>query len=405
MSTVLVLGASALQTPLAIAAREAGHRVLTADNVPSNPAHAFADASFDVSTRDMDGIVDLALRERVDAVVSSCSDVALPALAAVVERLDLPGVRPKTLELWHPKSSLRRLQASCDLPHPAFVCGAPGSSLLEEASGLGGELVVKPTDRSGSRGVSRADANDLEALSRAIEEASAIGFDGEVIVERFVDGIEYGGDAWVEDGRIVALFVTDKRMQGAIVRGHAMPASLSGAQVDALTEHLARHCQHAGYGDGPVNFDVRIGGDKLPILLELAPRLGGNWIPQLAEWAFGVDLFAATIASALGERPRLERTRARRGASFVLASARHGRLEADVPMDEIAARVPGLVRLELDVSKGVAFEALRDSGQQIGRALFDLDRVDFDEGTRTLEAALAPWIPPSEPRSAPEGSA
>ena len=127
MKTVLVLGASALQTPLVVAAREAGHRVLTADNVPSNPAHAVADAAFDVSTRDVGNILDLARRERVDAVVSSCSDVALPALAATVEALDLSGVRPKTLELWHPKSNLRRLQST--QRHSArFTNGVPVGS-------------------------------------------------------------------------------------------------------------------------------------------------------------------------------------------------------------------------------------------------------------------------------------
>ena len=395
MKTVLVLGASALQTPLVRAARTAGHRVLTADNVPSNPAHAEAHAAFDVSTRDVAGVVELARRERVDAVVSSCSDVALPALAATVEALDLPGVRTKTLELWHPKSNLRALQADGGLGCPDFVTGAPSSALLERARELGGDLVVKPTDRSGSRGVVCVRAEDTGTLARAIEEAAAIGFEGEVIVERFVDGLEHGGDAWIEDGRVTALFVTDKVMAGAIVRGHVMPTRLRKERVEALRSLVERHCQHAGYTDGPVNFDVRIDGEGTAVLLEIAPRLGGNWIPQLAAWTRGVDLFRATIASALGERPAVEASATRRGASFVLAAGRHGVLERDFDLDAIRRSVPGLAQLELDVRRGDPVEALRDSGHQIGRALFDLDETSFEVAAQALETALAPWIEPT----------
>ncbi|MEM9177187.1 MAG: ATP-grasp domain-containing protein [Myxococcota bacterium] len=395
MKTVLVLGASALQTPLVRAARDAGHRVLTADNVPSNPAHAAADAAFDVSTRDVAQVVDLARREAVDAVVSSCSDVALPALAATVEALDLPGVRPKTLELWHPKAHLRRLQADCGLPCPDFVAGPPSAKLVGDARSLGGDLVVKPTDRSGSRGVRCVRADAPDALERAIEEAAAIGFEGEVIVERFIEGVEHGGDAWIAEGRVSALFVTDKRMQGAIVRGHAMPSRLDAARQDALRTLLERHCQHAGYRDGPVNFDVRIGAEGPPILLELAPRLGGNWIPQLAAWSRGVDLFGATIAAAIGEAPVVEASSARAGASFVLAAGRHGILERDVDVDAVGRAVPALVHLELDVAAGDPLEALRDSGQQIGRALFDLDVMPFEAAAEALERSLSRWIVPT----------
>lgn len=393
MTTVLVLGASALQVPLVTAASAAGARVVTVDNVPTNPAHALADASHDVSTRDVARIVEIARVERADAILSCCSDVALPALAAAVEALDLRGVRRKTLELWHPKSNLRRLQASCGLSHPDFVTGAPSAALVAKARDLGGDLVVKPTDRSGSRGVARVAADEPAGLSRAIDAAAAVGFEGEVIVERFIDGVEYGGDAWIEAGQVRAIFPTDKHMQDAIVRGHALPARLDGSVTDSLAALLGQHCQHAGYREGPINFDVRIDRDGRPIVLELAPRLGGNWIPQLVEWVYGIDLFAAAVASALDRPIALSATRARRGASFVLASGRRSALPAAIPVEDVQRRVRGLERLELDVTTGATLEALRDSGQQVGRALFDLDATSFEEAVRTLEAALEPWIP------------
>lgn len=395
MSAIVILGASALQRPLVRAARATGRTVVTVDNVPGNVAHRDAHHSHCVSTRDVEGVVALARRERACAVLTACSDVALPAVAAANEALGLPGFDAALLARWIRKDRLRAFQREHGIPHPAFVAGPASDALHRDAGKLGGSVIVKPTDRSGSRGVSRIEAAGGPALAEAIGLAAELSFRGEVVVERYVEGPELGGDAWVRDGRIEALFVTRKDMQGAIVRGHLRPAGLDARDEGALRETLAQHVGHAGYADGPLNFDVRMppGGD--PIVLELAPRLGGNWIPQLIAWTSGVDLFEATIRQALGEPVRLVSRPLRPAASFVLGSSRAGRLEAPIPVDRLRDTLPGLAELEIDLAPGDRFDAMRDSGQQVGRALFDLEHTRYAEAVDALEQALSPWLAPT----------
>jgi biotin carboxylase len=49
------------------------------------------------------------------------------------------------------------------------------------------------------------------------------------------------------------------------------------------------------------NFDMRIDKDYNVYLMEVAPRDGGNYIPQLIKYATGVDLVECSIKAALGE--------------------------------------------------------------------------------------------------------
>src|SRR5699024_8640287 len=51
---------------------------------------------------------------------------------------------------------------------------------------------------------------------------------------------------------------------------------------------------------GAYNFDVRVDEDGKIFLMEVGPRNGGNYIPQVINYATGVDMIDYTIKAALG---------------------------------------------------------------------------------------------------------
>jgi biotin carboxylase len=66
------------------------------------------------------------------------------------------------------------------------------------------------------------------------------------------------------------------------------------AEIQRLLELL--HMQTTTY-----NFDMRI-DDKLNVyLMEVAPRDGGNYIPQVIRYATGIDLVECSVKAAMGE--------------------------------------------------------------------------------------------------------
>ena len=196
--------------------------------------------------------------------------------------------------------------------------------------------------------------------------------------------------------------MTRKDMQGTIVRGHLRPAGLSSVHHEALADTLERHVRHAGYLSGPLNFDVRLTGEGIPIVLELAPRLGGNWIPQLIAYSSGADLFEAVVRNALRESVSLEVLKLRPAASFVIGSGEDRLLEEDIPVDDVKNAIGPLIELELDFRAGDRVEPFRDSAQQVGRALFDLESARYEEVTAELERTLTPWLAPTRPPARPE---
>jgi formate-dependent phosphoribosylglycinamide formyltransferase (GAR transformylase) len=91
---VLFLGASVSQLAAITQARASGWRVIAVDADPQAVGFAAADVAETVDFTDIDRVVEVARRHRVDAVVAISTDRAVPVAAAVADRLGLPGIGP-----------------------------------------------------------------------------------------------------------------------------------------------------------------------------------------------------------------------------------------------------------------------------------------------------------------------
>lgn len=383
---LMVLGASALQVPLVEAAVARGHHVTTVDNVPGNPAHALAHASLDVSTREVDELCRQARAHGVEAVATCASDVAVPAATAIAASLDLPGVDPAVARLFLHKDRFRAFQQRNRLAHPAWVEGDDAIALADAAHRLAGPVVVKPVDRSGSRAVRvLPDAGD-EGLLPAIWAALSASFVGRACVESFLPGEELGGDGVVLGGRLRCFFPTRKSMDGCLVRGHRLPAELPGPLARTVHREIQAHVTAAGLDEAIVNADIRIAPSGTVCILEMSPRMGGNGIPQLIAHVHGVDLFGCALDLATAAEPCLAvGAFPHPAATHVLGAASAGIAARCPTTEEIRAEVPELIELSLDLKPGDAFTAFRDSGDQLGRALFDDSHGEAESIARRIE--------------------
>ena len=367
---LLVLAAGPLQVPLIQAARARGLHVTTADNRPSNPGHALADESIDISTRDVDRLCRAARERGIEAVLTCASDVAVPAVAAVAAALGLPGVSPAIAEAWHRKDRFRAFQRRHGLRAPGHVSGSHAGELAREARVLPGPWIVKPADRSGSRAVRKVAKGDERALEPAIEAALAASFCGRACVEQYLPGEEFGGDAVVWQGAVVHFFATRKRMEGCLVRGHELPSGLPPDGVQSLVAAVQAHVDAADLEAAIVNVDLRRDADGNSTVVEMSPRLGGNGIASLVRHACGFDLHGCALDLALGEAPDLEPAEITRPATtHVLGAATEGIVASRLELVDLREEIPELVDLWFDRAPGEPFGPFRDSGDQLGRAL------------------------------------
>jgi biotin carboxylase/glycosyltransferase involved in cell wall biosynthesis len=386
---LLVLGASQLQVPLVRAAVEMGIEVVTADNVPSNPAHAWAHESLDISTRDPEALIARARALGIGAVATAASDIAVPSAAAVIEALGLPGSPGAAAHVWTDKEAFRSFQSRAGLRHPGYVVGSETEALAAAARlQLAGPVVVKPIDRSGSRGIRMLESVDSDALLPALSLALAESFAGCAIVESQLAGSEHGGDGVVCGGDLRHFFLTRKRAVGPAVRGHVFPADVSPEVAARIHGEVQAHVTAVGFEDGIVDVDLRVDAEGRPTVIEMSPRIGGNGIPSLIRHATGLDLHRIAVETALGRAPAMVPTVRESGAAVhTLGSLVEGTVARLPEFAELRQEIPELVELEFDVVAGDRVRPFVDSSDQLGRAL--TEGGDPDELATRLDAALS----------------
>jgi len=372
--TLLVLGAGPFQLPGIKAAAARGLRVLTVDNVPGNVGHAYGHGFVHCSTTDVAGVLRAAREQGVGAVCTFCSDVAVPAVAAVAEALGLPGPSLAAAVTMSHKARFRQHQQQHGLPGPRSVSVSSASELEAALQRRHVRLpvVCKPVRTSGSRGVTRLDTRSPEALEAAVASARRWAGGEQLCVEEWVEGVEVGGDALLQDGAVVFAAITHKRLDGFVVTGHSLPGTLAPSDEERVRRALEDCCRSLGYATGPLNFDVMVAPERV-VVLEMSPRTGGNGIAAVIRRATGVDVEVATIRSALGSPLQFSGRPAavRACGSLVFGAPRRGRVVRCASPQQLRERVPEVFEAFSRAEVGELVEPFEHNGNLLGYALFD----------------------------------
>ena len=294
------------QIPAIKKAKDLGCYVITCDYLPENPGHRYADEYHNVSTTDLNGVLSLAKALKIDGIVAYASDPAAPTAAYVAEKLELPGNPYESVKILTEKDKFREFLSAHGFKTPK----AKGYYLYEEASKDISEfsfpVMVKPVDSSGSKGVVKIYSPD--ELKAAVDEALSYSRGKRFIVEEFIEkkGYQVSGDGFSVNGKLVFTSYGNELYSGKGVRdyvalGEFWPSLLTAEQKKKVDDELQRLITALGMRTSAYNIEVIIDKDDNVYVLELGPRNGGSYIPQLIEYATGVDLINYTIKAALGE--------------------------------------------------------------------------------------------------------
>lgn len=302
---LLILGAGPYQIPVIRRALELGCHVITADNNPANPGHHIASAHEIVSTVDEHGILDVANRHGVDAVLTYGSDVSVPAVAYATEQLGLPGNEYRVASKMQRKDEIRELQKQIGLPHPRFVSASSAEELAARArnEALLLPVLVKPADSSGSKGQSVA--STPADLGSAFHKARTFSRCGVVVAEELLvpDIQEVVCETVIESGRLVFAqyghnwFCNDVHPRVPV--GEIVPGIFGDEVVRELDRQIQALVTAAGVQRGCMNADALLSRGEL-FLLDIGLRNGGYLLPEVVRLSSGVDLTEAAIHAALG---------------------------------------------------------------------------------------------------------
>jgi biotin carboxylase len=230
------------------------------------------------------------------------------------------------------------------------------------AGSLGG---VKASDSSGSRGVTRVDsAGGLEA---AWSRAWAVSRNSLIVVERCLEGVEFGAQAFVTGDEVVAVFahndtVTPPPFQTPI--GHSLPADLTSLQFANLYEVICRAVRALGIRDAVCNVDLMFADGQIQVL-EIGARMGATCLPENVAVFAGLDVYGHLLQLALGQVTAVRATREQPNASLLLRSDTSGIVQ-EVFVPEALSAHPAVIELQIDVKRGDRVKAFQVGPDRIG---------------------------------------
>jgi biotin carboxylase len=295
------------------------------------------------------------------------------------------------------KARFRAFQRQRGLDHPAYVVGRSAEEIMPELERVPAPLLFKPTDTSGSRGMSRVERVESEAVHAAFAHACRFSRAGEVCVESFLSGVDLSGDGFLQDGRIVLLVLTEKHTRRMVPTGHRIPCGLDNAERERVCRAVAATCEALGYRDGPFDFDARLSPDRVT-LLEISPRLGGNSIPVLIAHGSEFDPFDAALSFAVGERTELSVRGevSRPCGAHLFGAGQAGRLARLADEETMRRAVPRIWGYTVKHAVGDAVRAFRHSGDSLGWVHFDCDSsTEYRDTVARIENALSLEVEPA----------
>ena len=188
MQNILIIGAGDFQLPLVQRASQS-YNVLLAAPVISDAFKPYITDSLLIDVRDEEAILAYAREHSICGVITDQTDIAVRSVAYVAENLGLPGIGSETGRLFTDKSLMRDRMAQLGiklLPHRTVSSEKEGLQFYRE---IGGDIIIKPLDTQGSRGVQICRGE--EELRSKYAEAARWSSNHQVLIERYATGREF----------------------------------------------------------------------------------------------------------------------------------------------------------------------------------------------------------------------
>jgi biotin carboxylase len=362
MKTILIISGGIEAADAAKRAKEMGLHVVVSDIDAAAPGFRFAD---DRLIADVYGAEETARAaetyhhkvRKIDGVICVAADAPVTA-ALVAERLNLPGISVETAKLACDKLAMKRRFADRDVPVPWFTPVADLGELRAIMAERGTDLVIKPVDSRGSRGVQRlARVTDF---AQAFGRAKAHSPTGRVMVEAYLAGPQVSTESIVTGGWCYTPGFSDRNYEFLdrhapffIENGGDLPSHLPRGIQEKVKLVVSRAALALGVRDGTVKGDIVVHKGEAYVI-ELAARLsGGFFCTREIPLNTGVDFIGCAIRVALGERIPAEELMPRRQVPVIqrYAFPKPGRV-VEVRGAERARSVPGIAELIVTARPG-----------------------------------------------------
>ena len=364
MEKIAIIGASYLQMPVIEKAKEKGLETHVFAWAAGDVGEKAADFFYPISIVEKDQILEKCREIGIDGICTIASDLAAITVNYVAEKMGLIGNPMDAVEVSTNKHKMRLCFEEHGDPSPKSI----RVTSVEDLKGveLSYPVIVKPVDRSGSRGITKL--TSPEGLQEAIERSMEQGFEKCALVEEFATGQEYSVEFISWEGKHTFLALTKKYTTGApdfIETGHMEPAPVSDEVLEEVKAVVSHALTSLGIRYGASHSELKIAKDGTIRLIEIGGRMGGDNIgAALVKLSTGYDFVDAVIDVAMGVEPTAKKSLSSvAGIRFIFSK------EDLKVLDRIRSEHPEIL-VEEDVHE-ITDQKVTDSGSRFGYYLMN----------------------------------
>ncbi len=307
MRKVVIIGANNFQMPLIKKAKALGYETHVFAWKEGAVGAKYADYFYPISIVEKEEILEKCKEIKPDAVLSVASDLATITVNYLTEKLGLTGNSLECTKISTNKFEMRNAFKKYGVSVPKFI-ELKDSNDISEIKNMKFPIIIKPTDRSGSRAITKIEkSSDIEKINKAINDAIDVSFEKEAIVEEFIEGPEFSAETISYRGEHTLLAITRKQTTGAphfIETGHIHPAGLDKDMIEKVKKEIFEGLKSLKIENGAAHSEFKITPNGDVKIIEIGARMGGDCIgSDLVQISTGYDFLKMVIDVALGNKP------------------------------------------------------------------------------------------------------
>lgn len=301
MKKIAIIGANEFQKKLVLKAKNMGIETHVFAWEEGAVAKEVSDYFYPISIIDKEKILEKLRLINVNGVCSIASDLAMPTVNYLANELRLVGNSQECTILTTNKYEMRKVLKEKGMPIPEFQLIKSEQDI--DFDKIRFPAIVKPIDRSGSRGIYKV--MDLNELEIAVQNAKKVSFIDSILVEEYIDGKEYSIEGISQKGKHKIIQVTEKFTSDApnfIESAHLAPARIDEELKKRILKTIEESLTALKIENGASHSEIKVSAEGDIKIIEIAARMGGDFIgSDMVEISTGFDFVTSVIKVSLGE--------------------------------------------------------------------------------------------------------
>ncbi|AMX83170.1 hypothetical protein GS3922_05440 [Geobacillus subterraneus] len=323
-------------------------------------------------------------KQPFDCVVSM-QEKGLLTAAYIQDMLQIKGNPIDPVLLTKDKVRMREHLVKHGLKSVPFKAITKVEDVVEFINRVGFPIILKPVYGTGSRQIHKI--TDLDQIQEALSSIQKEYDSNVVLAEKFMDGVEVSVESFTWDGKHTIIAVTDKMTTGSpyfVETGHCIPSSLPEKTILEIKYLTIEFLKSINHWMGPSHTEIIITDDG-PYIIESHTRAGGDFIYDLVEMVYGVDMFTLLFEGLAGKIPKVKLKEDRGAAAIQYFNFAPGKITKIEGIEEVR-KSPGIKKCQIDLEVGAEIKPFTNSSERYGYII--AEGRTKKEVLENIEAAL-----------------